>query len=139
MNPILVGKKPQMGLGFELACIVLGGDSPITLEWKRNKNSFSPSSDSTLYYEIDSSDRTTRSHDFELCFENLTDPNARRGDTIVYEEVTDQKISVKNFGDRYSVLRFSTLCPRHSGSYSCEARNAYGTTSMSTKVQVMGE
>ena len=51
----------------------------------------------------------------------------------------DPRVMVNQLGDRYSELRFTTLCPQHSGNYTCIAQNKVGETAYSDTLLVKGE
>lgn len=131
--------QPDVGTEYMIPCMVMAGDSPIDLVWYKDGRPVVPSrmdSDRHAMGRVPG-----EGHD-EGCPEWDMRVSGGVGGGVVAAGVvvggldgTDPRITINKLGDRYSQLRFSALCPHHSGNYSCVATNNYGSDSVPLIVQ----
>lgn len=143
-----MGDKIHLGLSLQLSCIVIGGDSPIKIAWLKDGHVLT--SFANLHYEFASEEAgRSRRHGWDECAHDknesaLLGPPASAADLALLDErgrvgEPDPKVVINHLGDRYSELRLTTLCPRHSGNYTCIAENNFGVGSTSVFVAVKGK
>ncbi|XP_068224083.1 cell adhesion molecule Dscam1 isoform X5 [Palaemon carinicauda] len=153
INPFVLAGEPAIGRELLVYCIVLAGDSPIDLIWYKDGQPIVPARLDSYAQTLWSGqvDRRERRHPSEeLCSPPPPSPleagvvsdegNASSsgdfGDGDEEESGVDPRIVVSQLGDRYSELRFTALCPFHSGNYTCVATNMVGTAAHSDSLSV---
>ncbi|KAB7494488.1 Hemicentin-1 [Armadillidium nasatum] len=74
VNPLIMGKKVEMGLTFQISCIVIGGDSPIHVSWFKDGQLIRPAVGVSIpsYDSASESDGRHKRHTrkFDECLED---------------------------------------------------------------------
>ena len=153
INPFVLAGEPAVGREFLVHCIVIAGDFPIDLIWYKDGQPIVPARLDSSPQSLGNShvDRHERSHSpEELCrsplpmeagiLSNGADDTASGAFEVANEKNrVDPRIVVNQLGDRYSELRFTALCPFHSGNYTCVATNMVGSAAYSDTLYVRGK
>lgn len=139
--------EPGVGSEFLVNCMVVAGDSPLDLVWHKNGQPILPGRTDSSPHDLwhTPGDRRERRHPVE----DTCHPPSRSGDytsiddgTGSYdgysENIVDPRVIVNQLGDRFSLLRFISLCPHHSGNITCVAANSAGTATSSYSLFVWG-
>lgn len=121
-----------------IPCMVMAGDSPIDLVWYKDGRPVVPSrmdSDHHAMGRVPGEGHDKGCPEWDMRVSGLGDGS----DGVLGPLVgVDPLITINKLGDRYSQLRFSALCPHHSGNYSCVATNNHGSDSVPLIVQGNG-
>ncbi|XP_050693558.1 cell adhesion molecule Dscam2-like isoform X6 [Eriocheir sinensis] len=133
--PFVIG-EPGVGSDFLIQCSILAGDSPIDLTWYLDGRPFTSARMASTPHDLFQIPR--EHHEPEGPCGPLPEsssvassPGGHGSSALEYKGLkdgVDPLISVTQLGDRFSVLKFSPLCPRHSGNYTCVAANLAGST-----------
>lgn len=118
-----------------IPCIIMAGDSPIDLVWYKDGVPVVPSrmdSDRHAMGRVPLEGHREGCPEWDMRVSGRSD---RTAGVVGRPDGVDPRITINKLGDRYSQLRFSALCPHHSGNYSCVATNNYGSDSVPLIVQ----
>ncbi|XP_063871341.1 cell adhesion molecule Dscam1-like [Scylla paramamosain] len=135
IHPFVFG-DPGVGSNSLIQCIAVAGDSPIDLTWHKDGRPITPARIDSSQPDLLAFPREHQEHE-DLCGplpesgSVASRPGDHGGSAMNYEVQTDSVdplVSVQKLGDRFSLLSFTSLCPRHSGNYTCVATNSAGST-----------
>ncbi|XP_042237768.1 Down syndrome cell adhesion molecule-like protein Dscam2 isoform X8 [Homarus americanus] len=141
--PFVVAGEPDVGSEYLVHCIVVAGDSPINLTWYKDGQPVIPARMDSSPHDLWQApgDRRERRHPIEdscgplSVNDNVTSeldgPGDEATDVVSEKEGVDPRVVVNQLGDRYSELKFTALCPHHSGNYKCVAANLVGSAEFS--------
>nr|XP_045611137.1 Down syndrome cell adhesion molecule-like protein Dscam2 isoform X3 [Procambarus clarkii] len=140
--PFVIPGEPDVGSEFLVQCIVVAGDSPIDLIWYKDSQPIIPARMDSSPHDLwhTPGDRRERRHPIEdTCgpfsmTDNVTSELDGPGEAMNVgsgQDGVDPRVVVNQLGDRYSELRFTALCPHHSGNYTCVAVNMVGSATYS--------
>lgn len=144
IHPFVIG-EPGEGSESLIQCMVVAGDSPINLTWYKDGRPLTPKMASTPHdlFQVSRVDQELEN----LCgplpesSSVASSPGGHGSSALKYKGLkdgVDPLMSVSQLGDRYSLLKFSHLCPRHSGNYTCVAANLAGSAIYTDALIVWG-
>lgn len=138
--------EPGVGSDFLIQCSIYAGDSPIDLTWYKDGRPFTSARMASTPHDLFQIPR--EHHEPEGPCGPLPEsssvasgPGGHGSSALEFKGLkdgVDPLISVTQLGDRFSVLKFSPLCPHHSGNYTCVAANLAGSTMYTDALIVRG-
>ncbi|KAK4311637.1 hypothetical protein Pmani_016876 [Petrolisthes manimaculis] len=129
--------EPDVGSEYMIPCMVMAGDSPINLVWYKDGRPVVPArmdSDRHAMGRVPGEGHDGGCPEWDM-HGGVSSLNDQATGVLGQQDGIDTHITINKLGDRYSQLRFNTLCPHHSGNYSCVATNNYGSDSLPLIVQ----
>lgn len=145
IHPFVIG-EPGVGSDSLIQCVVVAGDSPIDLTWYKDGRPITPARMDSSHHDLWQVPSEHQERE-ELCGplpesgSMASSPGDRGSNAMNYEvqkDDVDPLVSVNKLGDRFSLLKFTPLCPRHSGNYTCVAANVAGSTMYTDALIVRG-
>lgn len=145
IHPFVIG-EPGVGSESLIQCIVVAGDSPIDLTWYKDGRPITPARMAFTPHDLFQVPREHQELE-DPCgplpesSSVASSPGDHGSSALKYKgqkDGVDPLMSVSQLGDRYSLLKFTPLCPRHSGNYTCVAANLAGSTMYTDALIVRG-